>query len=420
MKRSSLFALTMALALPLGAAAQTTVVYQDMGAEREAFNKEAIRLFEEANSDIKIQYSWIANEPYKTGIKVMLESNSPPDLYFVWAGSFSNDFVDAGLANDISDSFDRGDAWTVGAPAGVVDQFRHKGGLYGVPGEVYTKYMWKNDAFFAENNLEVPASMSPIAFGASESWTINHYLTILFQRHVALDVALADYQLTTPADQLWTDPGYLAALKDFKRMETEGCFNDGINSVDPGVSRTMFATGLAAMTFCGSWCPPQFDEQGFEGQYSAFAFPAVAGGKGNQEGHEDGDLRPEDVKKIATELVGAQGYQVSASTKVRDETLKFLSWLQSPEMNALKAQLSGQLPANASALKEGDLPAVSIDLLARVAAAPVSVPPLNTIVETSVSDVILKSGQDLVAGTVTPEEFMERVRTQALEAQARK
>jgi hypothetical protein len=87
-------------------------------------------------------------------------------------------------------------------------------------------------------------------------------------------------------------------------------------------------------------------------------------------------------------------------------------------MMALQARMAGQLPANASALKDGDLPAVSIDLLARVAEAPVSVPPLNTIVETSVSDVILKSGQDLTAGTITPEEFMERVRAQALEAKS--
>jgi raffinose/stachyose/melibiose transport system substrate-binding protein len=399
--------------------AQTTVVFQDMGAEREAFNREAIRLFEKKRPDIKIDYSWVANEPYKTGIKVMLESNSPPDMYFVWAGSFANDFVDAGRASDISDSFARGDEWTKGAPAGVVDQFRYKGGLYGAPAEIYTKYFWRNDAFFEEHKLETPKTlddlvglchkireidpnMTPISFGASESWTINHYLTILFQRHVALDTALADYQLTAPAESLWTDPGYLAALKDYKRLETEGCFNDGINSVDPGVSRTMFASELAAMTYCGSWCPPQFNEQGFEGKYSAFAFPSVEGGKGNQAGT----------------LVGAQGYQISAASKVRDEAIMFMSWLLSPEMMALQARMAGQLPANASALKDGDLPAVSIDLLARVAEAPVSVPPLNTIVETSVSDVILKSGQDLTAGTITPEEFMERVRAQALEAKS--
>ena len=125
-----------ALLAATAAGAQTTVVFQDMGAEREGFNEEAIRLFEEQNPDIDVEYRWQANEPYKTGIKVMMESNSPPDLYFVWAGSFSNDFVDSGVAFDLSESEAAGDAWTPGAAQGVVDQFRYKDGLYGVPGQI--------------------------------------------------------------------------------------------------------------------------------------------------------------------------------------------------------------------------------------------------------------------------------------------
>ena len=402
------------------ATADSTVVFQDLGAEREAFNEEAIALFEKQNPDIDVEYRWQANEPYKTGIKVMMESNDPPDLYFVWAGSFSNDFVDAGVASDLSDSEAAADLWTEGAAKSVVDQFRYKDGLYGVPGQVYTKTMWKNDAFFEEHGLEVPATldelvglcgrvreidpvMTPIAFGASESWTINHYLTILFQRHVPLETAQADYALAASEDALWTDPGYEAALEDFVGLIDANCFNDGINSVDPNVSRTMFAQELAAMTFCGSWCPPIFDEQGFAGRYSAFPFPAVEGGRGDQAGG----------------LVGTQGFQVAKASDEREATVKLLSWLLSPEMQALQARTAGHLPANATELEPGDLPDVSVDLLERVAALPVSVPPLNTIVETSVSDVILKSGQDLVAGTITPAEFMERVREQARAAKAR-
>lgn len=403
------------------ALAETTIVFQDQGPEREPYNKAVIERFEEQNPDIKVDYRWQANEPYKTGIKVMMESNNPPDVYFVWAGAFANDFVDTGVVSELSESEERGDSWTQGAAAGVVDQFRHKDGLYGVPAEVYTKLMWKNDQFFADNNLEVPETldeliglcgqireidplMTPISFGASESWTINHYLTILFQRHVPIETALADYQLQSEADELFTDPGYEAALNDFRRLIDAQCFNDGINSVTPEVGRTMFATELAAMNFCGSWCPPMFDEQGFEGQYSAFPFPSVEGGRGDQNGA----------------LVGAQGYQVAENSQNKEAAVKFLSFLNSPESHALMARSINRLPANSSGLQDGDLPPMQVDLLRRVAEAPVSVPPLNTIVETSVSDVILKSGQDLVAGTVTPAEFMERVREQAQTAKAQR
>ena len=407
-------------ALAGAAAAQTTIRFQDQGPEREPFNEEAIRLFEEANPDIDVEYRWQANEPYKTGIKVMMESNDPPDVYFVWAGSFANDIVDTGVVSEISDSEERGDAWTEGAAKGIVDQFRHRDGLYGVPAEIYTKTMWKNDQFFADNGLEVPETldelralcgrvreidplMTPIAFGASESWTINHYLTVLFQRHVPIETALADYQLQGDPEELFTHPGYERALEDFASLIDARCFNDGINSTTPEVSRTMFATDLAAMTFCGSWCPPMFDDQGFAGRYSDFPFPRIEGAEGDQDGV----------------LVGAIGYQVAEASEEREAALEFLSFLTSPEMAALRARMIGRIPSNNAALEEGDLQPVAAELLDMATAAPVSVPPLNTIVETSVSDVILKSGQDLVAGTVDPAGFIEQVRAQARDAASR-
>ena len=423
-RRTLAAALAGALALHAGAPAlaqeqKATVVFQDVGPERDAFNEEVVRRFEAEHPDIDVRYNWIANEPYKTGIKVMLESNSPPDVYFVWAGSFSSDFVDSGVAEDVSASRARGDAWTRGATDAITDQFLYQGGLYGVPAEIYTKVFWKNDAFFARHGLEAPRTIgetvrlcrrirsidrkvTPISFGGSESWTISHYVTMLFQRHVDRATLDADYQLRSGRDALFTDPGYVAALEDLKRLEAAGCFNKGINSMDPGVSRTMFAIDLAAMTFCGSWCPPVFDADG-AGPYSPFPFPAVEGGRGDQR----------------AALVGVQGYQLSAKSKVQDEAMVFLNYLLSPDTQALLARMAGQLPANASALRDGDLPAVSMTLLDLVAEAPSSVPPVNTVLEVSVGDVVLKSGQDFLAGTIDAKGFMDRVRRQALRAKAR-
>ena len=402
------------------AAAQTTVTFLDVGPERDAFNTEVVRLFEAENPDIRIDYDWIANEPYKTAIKVMLESNSPPDLYFVWAGIFANDFVDSGVAADIADTATRGEGWAATMPPALIEQFRYEGGLYGAPSEIYAKPMWKNDAFFAAHQLAVPQTidevialcrtirridddMTPISFGGSESWTISHYVTMLFERHVPAEVREADFYLTADPDDLWTDPGYVAALRDLKRMERADCFNKGINSMDPGVSRTMFAIELAAMTFCGSWCPPIFDADDFAGRYSPFDFPGVAGGRGDQEAM----------------LVGVQGYQLARASAVPEEAMRFLDFLLRPDIQAMMARMANQLPANASGIEEGDLPPVSVEILDMVAAAPSSVPPVNTVVDTGVGDVILKSGQDFLAGTVDAEGMMARVRAQAIKAKTR-
>jgi raffinose/stachyose/melibiose transport system substrate-binding protein len=420
MRTASMTALALALtAGAAGAQDQMKVTFFDLGPERQAFNEEVIAAFEAANPDIDVEYSWQANEPYKTGIKVMLDSDSPPDVFFNWAGSWAQDFVDAGYVMNLQPELEAGAAWADGLPEGILNQFRDENGLWGVPFEIYTKFLWRNDAFFEANGLENPATlddllglctqireidpaMTPIAFGASESWTINHYLTILFQRHVPAEVTAADFRLAGDPATLFTDPGYEAALADFKSMIDGGCFNEGINSVTPDVARTMFASELSAMTYCGSWCPPMFDEQGLEGGYSAMPFPATSSTAGDQTGN----------------FVGVQGYQVSARAEHPEAALRFLAFLLSPDSQALMARTMGRLPSNGSALQEGDVSPIMVGLLDRLDDSPVSVPPLNTIVENSVSDVILKAGQDFVAGTIDAAGFMEQVRAQAQTAAA--
>ena len=127
-----------------------------------------------------------------------------------------------------------------------------------------------------------------------------------------------------------------------------------------------------------------------------------------------------DLVMVAPALVGVQGYQVAANSQVKEEALMFLDFLLSPDTQATMARMAGQLPANANGLKEGDLPDVSLNLLDLVSETPSAVPPSNTILETSVADTKLKSGQDFVATTIDEHDFMVRMRNAALKAKRRR
>ena len=399
------------------AMADTKITFIDISTELQDYWKALIERFEAANPGIDVEYRWLANEPYKTGIKVMTESNSPPDIFYIWAGSWANDMVDKAAALDLSDSLAAGGAWAEDMPEGLLRQFSYLDGVWGASVHMYAKFMWKNDAFFAEHGLTAPTTieelkdfcgvvreiderMIPISFGASESWTINHYLTILFQRHVPAEIRERDFAMRGAPEDLFTHPGYENALKDLMDLKAADCFNDGVISVTPETSRIMFSAGLAATTFCGTWCITQFDNQGFEGRYSPFPFPAAMGAQGAQDGV----------------MVGTSGYQISSKTQHPEAAIAFLSYMLSPENQALMARETGLIPAKSSALQEGDLPAPTIAVLELVDVAPVADPALNTVLETSVSDVVLKSGQDLFVETITPAEFMQRVRDQAVRA----
>ena len=403
---------------PVSAAvADTTITFIDITTELQDYWKALIERFEAANPGIDVEYRWLANEPYKTGIKVMTESNSPPDVFYIWAGSWAKDMVDQGAVLDLSDSLADGDAWAREMPEGLVRQFSYLDSVWGAAVHMYAKFMWKNDAFFAEHGLTIPATidelksfcgavreiderMIPISFGASESWTINHYLTILFQRHVPIEIRERDFAMRGAPEELFIHPGYQNALQDLMDLKAADCFNDGVISVTPETSRIMFSAGLAATTFCGTWCIAQFDDQGFEGRYSPFPFPVAEGGEGAQDGV----------------MVGASGYQISSKTQHPEAAIAFLGYMLSPENQALMTRETGFIPAKSSALQEGDLPPPTIAVLELVDVASVADPALNTVLETSVSDVVLKSGQDLFAETITPAEFMQRVRDQAMRA----
>ena len=61
-----------------------------------------------------------------------------------------------------------------------------------------------------------------------------------------LEAMAADYALTAPDDQLYTNPGYVEAWQKVLDLKDAGCFQDAPNATSPEATRSMFAApGLA-------------------------------------------------------------------------------------------------------------------------------------------------------------------------------
>ncbi len=408
--------MTLALAAPItqASAQQQLEVWALSGPEGNYF-EQALKRFEEANPGVTTKLVTYPNEQYKTALDVGLRSANPPDVFRNWTFERAARLVRSGVATDIDD-------FSSEVPAGALTEFTFDGKLYGVPFDRHGKYMWYNKAIFADNGLDLPQSfnglldlckqirtvnpdMIPIGLGASEPWTIDAYIAILNQKLVPDDVRVADASLTAGADTLFTDPGYVEALDAFKLMQTEGCFNDGINGLSPEATRTLFATGQAAMTLCGTWCLINFDTEGLAGGYLGFRIPDIDGQKGAPNGH----------------LVIEDGVQISTASRDRgtyDLANQFLHFIVTPQEQAEFVKTAGSLPAIPGALEF--LPDVTEAFTFAVedtAEATVIATHLDTILDREISDVYLRGYQELVNDTKTSAQIMQEVHAKAVEVQ---
>ena len=399
-----------------GAHAQTTLnMWMLSDGTLDPYFNEVIESFEAENPDINISMQTYANEAYKTAIQVGIASSEPPDIYFNWAGDDSFRYVREGQAADLTEYAER-DGWGELAP-GATAAFSLDGEVYGVPMQQLSKYFYYNKAIFEREGLSEPATfdellglcktlkdkgITPISFGNSERWPGVHYLTIFNQKVVGEETTANDYNLSNPADTLFTDPGYALAFQKLLDMQAAGCFNDAPNSISPEVARALFFSGETAMTYCGTWCIAIFKDNGFEGQYDLFRMPEITDGKGNQN----------------FVMAGPQGLQVSAKTQDEEAAAKFIAYILSQPEQELLLNKYNALVIRSDAVNADTDPIVKwvIDDLATAEGTALW---LDTLLENSVSEAYLNSIQEVLNGTKTPEQAVEAVRTAALAAKTR-
>jgi raffinose/stachyose/melibiose transport system substrate-binding protein len=370
--------------------------------------------FKKTHPDVNIIHESFPNEAYKTTIQVALTGSEPPDVFFNWAGEDAARLVRDGLALDIT-----------GAPfedtlsEGWKSSFTYDGKRYGVPTDAVSKYFYYDKQFFADHNLTPPTtftglldmckairaidpSIVPWPLGNSERWKLNHVITMLNQRVLGLEAMQADYALTAPADQLYTNPGYVEAWQKVLDLKDAGCFQDAPNATSPEASRSMFASQVSPFIYCGTWCANIFMTEGFD-NFAMFRFPEVEGGAGDPGG----------------QFLVPQGLMVSAKTANADIAREWVSFVVSDEMAAKFAELLGAIPSNPKLIDQVQGTEQYKWMVSDIAAATESVMVLDVLLEASVANAYLDAGVEILNGTKTPQQAMDYIREVALAAKAK-
>ncbi len=242
-----------------------TLTMWTIATESDSFHKpylEAIKDFEAAHPGVKIDMKTFENESYKTKIKAAVSANELPDVFFTWAGGFSESFVQSGKVLCLDDYYKNYSA-DLSQAALVNDTYDGK--LYGSVTCTPVSVMWYNKEMFKKQGVEVPttwddfkavckkfvdAGITPIGTSVKDTWVLAMLHDALTLKSVGPD-KLAKALLKQ--GQSYNDPDFLKSATCIKELVDMKAFAEGATGVSNDEASAEFYKEKVPMYFTGSW-----------------------------------------------------------------------------------------------------------------------------------------------------------------------
>ncbi|MDR1825096.1 MAG: extracellular solute-binding protein [Bifidobacteriaceae bacterium] len=364
--------------------------------------------FMEANPNVKITIVPIQNEDLQDKLQTALNGKDAPDMFQQWGAGEMQEQVDAGYVMDITAETTA----EVEAIGGMVAPYIYNDKVYGLP---YTGgaagIYYSQDLFDQAGITETPktwaefvevieklkaAGIVPIGMGGKDAWPVGHWLYAFIIRYCGIDVIDSD-----TANKEFTDSCYLDAAQAMIDLAALEPFEDGWLSVSAqqgaGSSSGLLANGLVAMEYSGVWETGQVQSLTPDGEPKAdlrwFAFPQIEGGKG-----EPGDA-----------LGGSDG--MSCHANAPKECVEFLKYFVGDETQKEFAE-QVSIPSNPTAVQY-----LATESLKEAATGTGETTYLQIWLDKAFGDSVGEATNtgavSLLDGQMTPEQFVESLKTAA-------
>jgi len=366
--------------------------------------------YEKLHPGVKVELIQESDDSVKDKTKTLVASNSLTDVYFTWTGSWGGNFVRGHRAADLSKVIGPDSDWGKTLVPAAVEAFRYNGKYYGIPLYLDAKFMGYNKAIFANAGVSAPKSfedllaacdaikksgVTPISLGNKEAWPVVHYAGQLLAYNVPRATLEADFD---PKTATFDDPGYVAALKQYKNLSDHCMDGASVNGTSYASALQQFGNGKSAMYYQEII---EFDQStaadgGLKHEdFGFFVLPVPAGAKGDPKAVEG----------------APEGYMINAKSKNMPLAIDFMKFVTSKENGqVLSAPPYGQPSATVGGgLPEKMNPAV-VEGLDVLKSASYLMPWLDTANSARTANAWLASLQALAGGTMTPEEVMAKVK----------
>ena len=376
------------------------------------FFVDVAKKYEALHPGVWVELIQESDDSVKGKTKALVASNSLPDVYFTWTGSWGENFVRGKRAVDLTPVIGPDTEWGKTLATAAVSAFQYNSKLYGIPLYLDAKFMGYNKSLFEKAGITEPKTfddllsacaslkktgVTPISFGNKEGWPGVHYAGQLLAYNVPQATLEKDF---VPETAKYTDPGYVESLKQYKQIIDECSDGSGTNGSSYASALQQFSNGKSAMYYQEII---EFDQSTADGalkreNFGFFKLPVPKDAKG-------------DVKAIE----GApEGYMINAASKNVPLAIDFMRFVTSAENGKiLSAPPYGQPSATVGGYSAESMNPTVVDGLKVIADSSYLMPWLDTANPPRVAAAWLSGLQALIGGSMTPEQVMERVKEAA-------
>ena len=320
------------------------------GPEEVEIYDAVVAAFEEENPGVTVEWDRSTGDDYQfTGLPSLLESDTPPDVYFEWGGDRVASRAADGYAmamNDLADQLRsniNSSAWS----GTMVD-----GDVYMIPdNQDITIMMWYNKNQFDELGLSAPATweeflalseslvaedITPVLMGNSGAWVAGNFGSLFLYRHAGEE--FTDRVLSLEEGTQLNNSRFVEALEFVYELGEQGYVNEDMNTLGYEPSFARLFDGSSAMYPLGTWFKDevvaQFS-QNPEGQnWQFFNLPPIPGGRG-----------------AGNSIMGLNtGWMINAGTDHPEFAQEFLRVMMREEFQSRLAEI-GRITTHTEALR---------------------------------------------------------------------
>lgn len=313
----------------------------------------------------------------------------------------------AGQVLDLEKTLKDLGAWDDIQPAAVKTVENLYGKFNVMPYQFNIEGIWYNKKLFADHGVAVPTTYDELVAAAakfksagiipfSASGQAGWPITRLISGYLYRELGPGALQAVADSKAKLTDPQYVKAAQAIADLGKAGYFGPGVGSIDYDTAVQQFITGKAAMFYMGSWELGDFNDATKDKIGSAnigfMPFPTVAGGQGS-----------------ADQIPANVGLPVAVSSKSYDS--KVGDWLSCIAKNygssSLKDQgtISGFKPNGGT----GSLPPLTQQVQDTINRTTTSVLWFEALFNTKATQTSQTNAAPLVTGSISAQDFMQRV-----------
>ena len=321
----------------------TWMFWDDLDATEDLITKGYKDVIDRYNETYKGQYHCnviTTNlEEYDTKLNALIAADQTPDVFICNPGPNLTQYVDAGVAQDLTDILNNQEKdWYGTFTDGIFERITYDGKIMAVPTNFAAACVFYNTDIFKEAGVEVPtnytemldacakikaAGYDPISCSAGTAWCLSMVAGYLCDREGGPD----NLQGITDGTLDWTDPTFVNAATKLKELSQYFQATAAGDSNDQATAN--FYNGDAAMLIQGSWAIAQINGNNpeFEDHCGVFQFPAIEGGA--------------DPNRM---IVKTDNLVLSSKTQHQEASLALMKMFTDETAQKYTAEVGGKIP----------------------------------------------------------------------------